>query len=181
MVWDIATGVPVISLEDPIQAAAGSRNTPGKGGAVKGLAWVMANPARLAIVLSGGMVLVWDVQGKLSLAPLYMCMAEGILRLSCAIVPHMSLQCPWVAGVCQGARWLKCAQGIFTFLSIHKLRGTSVRNSRAPELCPAEVPVQTCMGTAAGHRLGPHAPRTEAPSNQSPSSRGTCCSCTCAA
>ena len=64
MVWDIATGVPVISLEDPVQVAAGSRSSPGKGGAVKGLAWVMANPARLAIVLSGGVVLVWDVQGE---------------------------------------------------------------------------------------------------------------------
>lgn len=55
----------MISLEDPVQAAAGSRSTPGKGGAVKGLAWVMANPVRLAIVLSGGIVLVWDVQGEL--------------------------------------------------------------------------------------------------------------------
>ncbi len=65
MVWDIATGTPVISLEDPVQAASGARSSaPGKGGAVKGLAWVMANPARLAIVLAGGMVLVWDVQGK---------------------------------------------------------------------------------------------------------------------
>ena len=60
-VWDIATGTPVISLDDPIQAAGGARS---KGGAVKGLAWVMANPARLAIVLAGGMVLVWDVQGE---------------------------------------------------------------------------------------------------------------------
>ena len=60
VVWDIATGTPVISLEDPVQAAGGSRS---KGGAVKGLAWVMANPARLAIVLASGMVLVWDVQG----------------------------------------------------------------------------------------------------------------------
>lgn len=65
VVWDIATGTPVISLEDPVQAASGARgSTPGKGGAVKGLAWVMANPARLAIVLAGGMVLVWDVQGE---------------------------------------------------------------------------------------------------------------------
>ena len=63
VVWDIASGTPVISLEDPVQAASGSRSGPGKGGAVKGLAWVMANPARLAIVLAGGMVLVWDVQG----------------------------------------------------------------------------------------------------------------------
>lgn len=60
VVWDVATGTPVISLEDPVQAAGGARS---KGGAVKGLAWVMANPARLAIVLAGGMVLVWDVQG----------------------------------------------------------------------------------------------------------------------
>ena len=81
MVWDIATGVPVISLEDPVQAAAGSRNSPGKGGAVKGLAWVMANPARLAIVLSGGMVLVWDVQGKPSFASLYLCIAKVFPRL----------------------------------------------------------------------------------------------------
>ncbi len=63
MVWEIASGTPVISLEDPVQAASGMRSGPSKGGAVKGLAWVMANPARLAIVLAGGMVLVWDVQG----------------------------------------------------------------------------------------------------------------------
>ena len=63
VVWDIATGTPVISLEDPVQAAGGARS---RGGAVKGLAWVMANPARLAIVLAGGMVLVWDVQGEAS-------------------------------------------------------------------------------------------------------------------
>lgn len=69
VVWDVATGTPVISLEDPLQAASGSRSTPSKGGAVKGLAWVMASPARLAIVLAGGMVLVWDVQGGASGLP----------------------------------------------------------------------------------------------------------------
>ena len=73
MVWDIATGTPVISLEDPLQAAGSSRSSTGKGGAVKGLAWVMANPARLAIVLSGGAVLVWDIQGEPSLVPAHSC------------------------------------------------------------------------------------------------------------
>lgn len=80
MVWDIATGVPVISLEDPLQAAAGSRSNPGKGGAVKGLAWVMANPARLAIVLSGGTVLVWDVQGTLRLIFMIGCRSKVLYK-----------------------------------------------------------------------------------------------------
>ena len=78
VVWDIATGTPVISLEDPIQAAGGARS---KGGAVRGLAWVMANPARLAIVLAGGMVLVWDVQGKS--CPLISRMFRGCFTLPC--------------------------------------------------------------------------------------------------
>ncbi len=65
VVWDIATATPVIALEDPLTAAqVGSKRTePGKGGAVRGLAWVCAHPARLAIVLANGMFLVWDVQG----------------------------------------------------------------------------------------------------------------------
>ena len=81
VVWDIATGTPVISLEDPVQAAGGARS---KGGAVKGLAWVMANPARLAIVLAGGMFLVWDVQGESS--PLFSRMFWG--------GPHTSVPAP---------------------------------------------------------------------------------------
>ena len=94
MVWDIATGVPVISLEDPLQAAAGSRSTPGKGGAVKGLAWVMANPARLAIVLSGGTVLVWDVQGTLRLILMIGCRSKVFTRSS--FMPACACTFPWL-------------------------------------------------------------------------------------
>lgn len=65
VVWDIATATPVIALEDPLTGAqlGGKRAEPGKGGAVRGLAWVCSNAARLAIVLANGMFLVWDVAG----------------------------------------------------------------------------------------------------------------------
>ena len=63
VVWDIATGTPVLALEDPLAAAGGPKAERGKGGAVKGLAWVLATPARLAIVLASGAFLVWDVNG----------------------------------------------------------------------------------------------------------------------
>jgi hypothetical protein len=83
VVWEIATATPVLSLEDPLQAASanGKKSEPGKSGAVRGLAWVCANPARLAIVLASGVVLVWDVQGEL-VSPsacllLLMCLAKA--------------------------------------------------------------------------------------------------------
>ncbi|BDA45713.1 probable WD repeat-containing protein 11 at C-terminar half [Coccomyxa sp. Obi] len=61
IVWDIATATTVLVLEDPLAAA--QSGTKGKGGAVRGLAWVCAHPTRLGIVLANGMFLVWDVQG----------------------------------------------------------------------------------------------------------------------
>ncbi len=53
----------VLSLEDPLHTAGGPKSERGKGGAVRGLAWVLAAPARLAIVLASGAFLVWDVDG----------------------------------------------------------------------------------------------------------------------
>ena len=63
VVWDVSTGTPVLSLEDPLHAAGGPKGERGKGGAVRGLAWVLAAPVRLAIVLASGALLVWDVDG----------------------------------------------------------------------------------------------------------------------
>lgn len=70
VVWDVSTGTVIASLEDPLAAAQtpgpiARRAEPGKGGPVRGLAWVMSNPCVLAIVLASGMFLVWDLQGKL--------------------------------------------------------------------------------------------------------------------
>lgn len=54
----------MVALDDPVAAAqaSGKRADPGKGGAVRGLAWVCASPAHLAIVLASGIFLVWDVK-----------------------------------------------------------------------------------------------------------------------
>lgn len=82
IVWDIATATPVLVLEDPLAAAqAGSK---GKGGAVRGLAWVCVHPARLGIVLANGMFLVWDVQG---MAPVSHCLILPSLFTSCIQAP----------------------------------------------------------------------------------------------
>lgn len=67
MVWDVSSGTVIASLEDPLSAAqapgpVARRAEPGKGGAVRGLAWIMSNPCVLGIVLASGMFLVWDVQ-----------------------------------------------------------------------------------------------------------------------
>lgn len=63
VVWDISSSTPVLILEDPLHTASGAKSERGKGGAVRGLAWVMANPVHLAIVLASGNFLVWDVNG----------------------------------------------------------------------------------------------------------------------
>ena len=67
MVWDVSSGTVIASLEDPLSAAqapgpVARRAEPGKGGAVRGLAWIMSNPCVLGIVLASGMFLVWDMQ-----------------------------------------------------------------------------------------------------------------------
>ena len=67
LVWDVSSGTVIASLEDPLSAAqspgpVARRPEPGKGGAVRGLAWIMSNPCVLAIVLASGMFLVWDMQ-----------------------------------------------------------------------------------------------------------------------
>ncbi|KAL3161421.1 hypothetical protein ABBQ32_010311 [Trebouxia sp. C0010 RCD-2024] len=67
LVWDVSSGTVIASLEDPLAAAQtpgpiARRPEPGKGGAVRGLAWIMSNPCVLAIVLASGMFLVWDMQ-----------------------------------------------------------------------------------------------------------------------
>lgn len=68
VVWDVAAAAALAALEDPGGAAAGvatggmaSRGSgPGRVGAVRGLAWVLAGPAALAVALSSGLFLVWD-------------------------------------------------------------------------------------------------------------------------
>ena len=67
VVWDVSSGTVIASLEDPLSAAqapgpVARRAEPGKGGAVRGLAWIMSNPCVLGIVLASGMFLVWDMQ-----------------------------------------------------------------------------------------------------------------------
>ena len=68
VVWDVTSGTVIASLEDPLSAAqspgpVARKAEPGKGGAVRGLAWIMSNPCVLGIVLASGMFLVWDMQG----------------------------------------------------------------------------------------------------------------------
>ena len=70
MVWDVSSGTVIASLEDPLAAAqspgpVARKTEPGKGGAVRGLAWIMSNPCVLGIVMTSGMFLVWDMQGML--------------------------------------------------------------------------------------------------------------------
>ncbi|KAK9845287.1 hypothetical protein WJX81_002462 [Elliptochloris bilobata] len=64
VVWDVAAAAAIAALEDPAgvaPGAAGSRaGGPGRGGAVRGLAWVLAGPAALAVALSSGHFLIWD-------------------------------------------------------------------------------------------------------------------------
>ena len=55
MVWDVSSATVIASLEDPLAAAqspgpVARKTEPGKGGAVRGLAWIMSNPC----VLHGG-------------------------------------------------------------------------------------------------------------------------------
>lgn len=74
VIWDVNSGTVVASLEDPLAAAlspgpVARKTEPGKGGAVKGLAWIMSNPCVLAIVMANGMFLVWDPQGMPALSP----------------------------------------------------------------------------------------------------------------
>lgn len=71
VIWDVTSGTVVASLEDPLAAAqtpgpVARKTEPGKGGAVKGLAWIMSNPCVLGIVMTSGMFLVWDPQGVLT-------------------------------------------------------------------------------------------------------------------
>ncbi|KAA6419923.1 MAG: hypothetical protein FRX49_10113 [Trebouxia sp. A1-2] len=67
VVWDVSSGTVIASLEDPLSAAqspgpVARKAEPGKGGAVRGLAWIMSNPCVLGIVMTSGMFLVWDMQ-----------------------------------------------------------------------------------------------------------------------
>ena len=69
VIWDVSSGTAVASLEDPLSAAqspgpVARKTEPGKGGAVRGLVWIMSNPCVLGIVLTSGMFLVWDPQGR---------------------------------------------------------------------------------------------------------------------
>lgn len=71
VVWDVSSGTVIASLEDPLSAAqspgpVARKAEPGKGGAVRGLAWIMSNPCVLGIVMTSGMFLVWDMQGMLT-------------------------------------------------------------------------------------------------------------------
>lgn len=69
VIWDVSSGTAVASLEDPLSAAqspgpVARKTEPGKGGAVRGLVWIISNPCVLGIVLNSGMFLVWDPQGS---------------------------------------------------------------------------------------------------------------------
>jgi WD40 repeat protein len=83
VVWDIASGTPVLALEDPLHAAAGPKSERGRGGAVRGLAWVLASPARLAIVTASGAFLVWDVAGARTPLSCFLSMPAGGICCYC--------------------------------------------------------------------------------------------------
>lgn len=85
VVWDVSCGTVIASLEDPLSAAltpgpVARKAEPGKGGAVRGLAWIMSNPCVLGIVMTSGMFLVWDMQGGLSSFHLTSVLREGQQR-----------------------------------------------------------------------------------------------------
>ena len=110
IVWDIATATPVLVLEDPMVAAqSGSK---GKGGAVRGLAWVCVHPARLAIVLTNGMFLVWDVQGTAPplFSPVKLCsLSRQPDFLSCVRPLVTRALSSWRGQQCQGgSNWSMC-------------------------------------------------------------------------
>lgn len=92
VIWDVSSGTVIASLEDPLSAAlspgpVARKSEPGKGGAVKGLAWIMSNPCVLGIVLTSGMFLVWDPQGVLPEVTVILCSALLRCLWNNAVVP----------------------------------------------------------------------------------------------
>ena len=128
VIWDIATGTPVLTLEDPLHAAAGPKSDRGKGGAVRGLAWVLASPARLGIVTASGAFLVWDVEGERGSRP-----AWGAVGHSSTCPGHLITACiakraskPSTACCCTSRFeslqrcWLPCKFGRILLPGLHR-------------------------------------------------------------
>ena len=63
MVWDVASVSVLAALEDAHVAAMGRRAEVGGRASVRALAWVMPAPGLLAVALSSGVFLLWDVTG----------------------------------------------------------------------------------------------------------------------
>ena len=104
VVWDVSSGTVIASLEDPLSAAqspgpVARKTETGKGGAVRGLAWIMSNPCVLGIVMTSGMFLVWDMQGMLRTVLLWM--MHGDIPTSTRVrhlytwAAHVPLQVEW--------------------------------------------------------------------------------------
>ena len=113
----------------------------------------MANPARLAIVLAGGMVLIWDVQGEFC-PQLSRLLCEGS-RSAGPSSPEDSVGQGAILGQCQSGGCQETPPCLFFLLRNFLLcrqhlpleeglwaRGGAVCSQGGPERCPAAVPVR---------------------------------------
>jgi hypothetical protein len=66
MVWNVNTGSSIAALDDPYAAAFDSKQGMRSEGkqCVQGLAWVTSTPSILAVLLSPGLIMLWDCRGK---------------------------------------------------------------------------------------------------------------------
>lgn len=64
MVWDVTSASVMARLEDVPQARELTRERRGgEGCAIQGLAWVLARPGVLAIVIAPALLVLWDTKG----------------------------------------------------------------------------------------------------------------------
>lgn len=83
-----ASNFPHVNACTSMQAAAGSsrRNESSKAGAVRDLAWVMPEPALLAVAMANGLLLLWDTQGN---APHLILVGHGIYASDLVAFAHL--------------------------------------------------------------------------------------------